>query len=639
MYVSLAEAAEFENIKYYSMVSKIRRGKQEAEKIYTGVKCGFEYRIPLESLSKSAQTRYFAKHPEVRDEAVLKVDKEPKKKILDADYFNKAQVEEAERIEKIIKEWQMFRFDFPGKKAEADKVFLEKYNVEHEVSISQRWLYDKDKAYREHGVLGLVDCRKNHEKRGRKIDEEAWSMFLAYYLDENRLSVKYVYDCIKKWIAIENLDIEMPSVATFRRASEDIPVSVIKYFRHGEKVFDDRCMLYVKRLYSGIFSNDYWSSDYHTLDMMVRDDVTGKVFRPHLVTWIDVRSRKVLSFRLHENSDSHGAILAFKDAVSKYGLPVNVYLDNGREFLVHDFGGKGRRKANYEGYGETMLERLGIRMVNAIVRNGKAKVIERSFKQVTSEFAKLYITYCGNRPGNRPERHNKIMKKEDNIPLLSEVKEDLKNYIYGYYNKRASEAEGLFEMSADECYAKNLLKKRTLSSQQLDYMLLRSAKLQKVSRQGVFIKIHGITMYYYDSDFVARNMGKLVYVRYDPDKLDSVRIYDEHEKFLTVAERLPEGGYDMEADKDAVIKIAKEKKKLKNFVKAFKEEKTQKIAVKSLKELVMDISRKNAQLEEEFDPIIIPANFELEKVVGAESMQNLINFDTMIKNAKGSKRK
>lgn len=371
----------------------------------------------------------------------------------------------------------------------------------------------------------------------------------------------------------------------------------------------------------------------------MRDDVTGKVFRPHLVTWIDVRSRKVLSFRLHENSDSHGAILAFKDAVSKYGLPVNVYLDNGREFLVHDFGGKGRRKANYEGYGETMLERLGIRMVNAIVRNGKAKVIERSFKQVTSEFAKLYITYCGNRPGNRPERHNKIMKKEDNIPLLSEVKEDLKNYIYGYYNKRASEAEGLFEMSADECYAKNLLKKRTLSSQQLDYMLLRSAKLQKVSRQGVFIKIHGITMYYYDSDFVARNMGKLVYVRYDPDKLDSVRIYDEHEKFLTVAERLPEGGYDMEADKDAVIKIAKEKKKLKNFVKAFKEEKTQKIAVKSLKELVMDISRKNAQLEEEFDPIIIPANFELEKVVGAESMQNLINFDTMIKNAKGSKRK
>ena len=96
----------------------------------------------------------------------------------------------------------------------------------------------------------------------------------------------------------------------------------------GEKAKDDLILPYVQRDYGSIDSNEWWTSDYHTLDMMVRDDRTGEVFRPHVVVWLDIRSRKFLAWRVRRSSDSDGVVLAFKDAVKTYGIPSNVYLDN-----------------------------------------------------------------------------------------------------------------------------------------------------------------------------------------------------------------------------------------------------------------------------------------------------------------------
>lgn len=119
-------------------------------------------------------------------------------------------------------------------------------------------------------------------------------------------------------------------------------------------------------------------------------------------------------------------------------------------------------------------------MVNAKVANGRAKIAERQFNTITNQFARMIKTYCGNKPTTRPEGHLDILKYEKNIPLLSEIENELREYIEGYYNNIESNAEGLEKTSPNKAYEKYLLKKRTLTDTMLDELLLRTTKLADI---------------------------------------------------------------------------------------------------------------------------------------------------------------
>ncbi len=640
--LTLQQVAELENKTYAALKMKIMRGKLNGIKIETGVKCGFEYRIPISELSDTAQKKYFAGQKITPSDADLyEVTGKQQPRPASLEQLTAAQREDAYFWESVLRDWHTFAAE-PKTRTEMTKLFVENFNANHDRKISVRTLYDKNKLYKDYGVAGLADGRMAHEKKGRQIDEKLWSVFTQWYLDENKRSISYLYTILQKWSKKENPDIVLPSEATIRRAVSEIPDPVIKYFREGNKAFEDQCLPYIVRTYENITSNEYWSSDYHSLDLMVRDDVTGEVYRPHLVPWIDIRSRKVLSLRMRRSSDSDGQILAFRDAAVKYGLPDNVYLDNGREFLVHDFGGRGKRKTDENAdYGTSMLERLGIRMVNAKVRNGKAKVIERSFKQVSDEFSRLFITYCGNRPENRPERHNSVLKNIDNIPLASEVLKDLTAYIEGMYNQDESEAEGLKGLSPNECYEKNLITKRALTSDQANIMLLRSSRLQSVSREGVFVTVGQKKVWFFDADFVSAHKDQKVYVRFDPDKLDAVRVYDKHEVFMAVLDRLPEGGYEGADDTEAIKYVNAEKRKVTRAVKAFVENQREIMDAPDLRGIVMDIARENIERDNrQYEASILNISFQTEKeelFKTAVGDAPIVDFNKMINNAKKKK--
>ncbi len=623
---------------------QILRGKLNAIKIETGIKCGFEYRIPLSELSDLAKKKYFAEQKTISALDIEEITGVKTIKNISLEQLTAAQREDAYFWDQVLKDWKAFTSEKPKARTEMTKQFVENFNESNDRKISVRTLYDKNKLYKECGVAGLADGRMNHEKKGHRIDEQIWSVFTQWYLDENKPSLSYLYTILEEWIRKENLSIKMPSEATFRRAVDQIPVPVIKYFREGNKVFEDECLPYIVRIYEKITSNEYWSSDYHTLDMMVRDDLTGEVYRPHIVTWIDIRSRKVLAMRMRRNSDSDGQILAFRDAAIKFGLPDNAYLDNGREYLVHDFGGRGKRKTDEKAnYGTAMLERLNIRMVNAKVRNGKAKVIERSFKQVSAEFSKLFITYCGNRPENRPERHNDVLKKIDNIPLASEVLKDLTTYIEGIYNQRESEASGLEGLTPNQCYAKNLITKRAITSDQANIMLLRSEKMQSVCREGVFVNVGKKKVWFFDAEFASNHMKSKVIVRFDPDNLESVRVYDEHEVFMAVLDRMPEGGYEGAADTEAIKFVSAEKRKVTRAVKNFVENQREIMEAPDLRDIVMSIARENIERENiNYEASVLDVSFqkELEKetlLKSAVGGEPIVDFNKMINNAKKSK--
>lgn len=89
--------------------------------------------------------------------------------------------------------------------------------------------------------------------------------------------------------------------------------------------------------------------------------------------------------------------------ILKYGIPDYIYVDNGREFLTTDVGGLGHRKRKGKADSNPftdfdpppVFKRLGITMINALVRNARAKIIERRFRDVKDHLSRLFESYTG----------------------------------------------------------------------------------------------------------------------------------------------------------------------------------------------------------------------------------------------------
>lgn len=636
--LTLKEVAELEHKDYFTVTKQIQRNKLEAIKIPTDSRQGFEYRVPISELTEKAQARYYASLQQLVEQPVLEEPETPEKYEQEIDELTGEQRDEIAFWKRAIDSWRSYIADFPKQRTEKTKEFIKIFNsMNPERAISERTLRNKYKLYKDHGDVALADHRKNRKDRGSTtINETLQNVFTQWWLDENQPTTSYIYKLVEAWAELEMPQLlPIPSYDSFYRLTKSIPLSVVKYFREGEKIFTDECAVYLKRMYDNLDSNDIWSSDYHTLDIFVRDDMTNKVFRPHVVVWIDVRSRKILSMALCESSNSDGVIIAFKKAVKSYGLPREVYLDNGREFLVRDFGGRGKRKSSAKNdYGTTMLERLDIRMTNARVRNGRAKVIERSFKQFSEEFSRLYLTYTGGRPDRRPERHSEVMKEETNIPLRSEVETALWTYIEGWHNCRESQAEGLYGKTPNECYETNLVKKRTATAEELDAIMLRTSRLQTVNRNGVYLKFGDRKVWFYDTDLVYNYLGHKVYVCYDSEDLSRVIIRDEQERRIGYATILEVGGYNKEMDKEAIKKVKSLENAQRQLVKGFKAERE--TETPDLLDVMLRKAQQNIDNNTHtYEAKVIEAFTTEEKTMpAAVGDSTVLDFDKMTENAK-----
>ena len=572
------EVAILEGAKTKTILKRIDRGTLIAHKIEVTGRQGFEYRIHPDKLSPKAQKRYYAEQKKAlaaEDLSGIDIpDRQRNYKDLSILDLTEKQRTEAYFWEKTVREWRRYISDFPKQKTEKTKEYVEMVNAANPLKpISERTMRRKWSLWRMHGTVALADDRglgENH--KGSRIPERAQAVFQQIYLDEGQPSATHAKLLTEEWAKRNAPELlPFPTISAFYYLIKTIPVPVMKYFREGEKAFTDECLPYIQRIYENFSSNDVWSADYHTLDFFVKDDITGEVFRPHLIVWIDVRSRKVLSAYLTRSANSDGNIIAFRKAVEEHGIPNAVYLDNGREFLVSDFGGRGiRKKDPNANYGTTILERLGVELHLATVRNSKAKVAERIFRSVTDEMSRLVRTYCGGKPGQRPDRLNGILKNGEDVPLLSKIREDVETYLYGWHNEKESFARGLNGKTPNECYHEYLTVKKVAPREELDLMLQRSARLQKVKRNGVFIKVGDTEVWFY-SDDLALAQGHGVFVRYNPENLQQVSVYDDQERFIAHAALAANGGYSFGngADVEAIKENKRRQRNIKQSVKEY----------------------------------------------------------------------
>lgn len=540
-YLTVNEYAELKECKGQYIRKLCKEGKIQAEQRPHPQNKKMCYMIPVSALSEELQAKYYGRLKAKINLPALKKDKKPVKKPKKSVSKTFEEMSETERREAnvwsgIIEEWLSIRSRYENK-AQADKMYVGKCQLEHpELQISRDILYRKLKAYKSDDVYGLVDKRGAWNKGASTIPPQVWDAFLWYWLDDRQPTAAKCYRGVIDWTEefYPELVSSIPSLRTFQRHIEsDVQYAVKVLMRDGEKAFKDRCLPYMIRLYDKLEANDCWIADNHTLDIQSLSD-ENTIHRLYLTAFLDAKSGVLVGWNITDTPNSQSTLLALRHAINRFGIPKCVYFDNGREFLTHDVAGMGHRKRkNIADDPPTIIQRLGIEMKNALVRNAKAKPIERTFGTVTSQFSKFFTGYCGGTILARPESLKRRIKNGE-LPRDYEIRDYLDTLIDGDYNLQpyGGAEPGFKGMTRLDVWNKSCKSVRQAKPEELNLMMMRSTRYQKIKRNGVYVEMFGEKLWYMDAKETVTNLEKEVYVRYDPADLRSVRIYDKDDKYL-----------------------------------------------------------------------------------------------------------
>lgn len=511
-----------------------------------------KYLIPVTSLPEELQLKYYKKQrtgagtaPELKEEPASK----PVKKVIKK-RFEEYTAEQREEIAMwcgILRQWQELRENY-RKKTDFDRDFCGMCRIEHDgIDISPDILYRKYAAFRVNDYDSLIDKRGGWNRGTTSMNEDVWKMFTRIYLVKSQPTVSRCYRDIQEWTRINYPELysSLPKERTFRRRIETIPECVLAFTRKGEKACFDKYLEYIERDYQDLNANDIWIADNHTLDI-VSLSPEGKPHRMSLTAFMDAKSGVIVGWNLCDHPCSQSTLLAMRAAaMNGYGLPLGVYFDNGSEFLVHDIGGRGHRtKANWNKGDDppTILELLGIKMTNALVKNAKAKNIERYFYTFKEFISKAFSGYSGGTILERPDDHAKKVKNRE-IPTDEEIAELLSLFINGGYNCREyggkeRKYKGMTRIDVwNESINSDEVLFRDAADDDLTLLMARNSRYQKIKRNGVFVELYGKKVWF-KNDETAFNVGREVYVRYDPANMNEVRVYDrETDSFLWVYQR------------------------------------------------------------------------------------------------------
>lgn len=537
-----------------------------------------EYLFPLESLPVQAQERHYEQQSlslsAPAKAALEEVRETPKQRPIDS--YTDDERAEISFWRDIIDQWMLYRRQPNKQMSELDQKFVQHMCVENPgIRLSVPTLYRKKKALEEGDLDSVIDRRGKARKGKTDMPGYVKKTFLHYYLvdggEGHAYSIQKCMEYTEKWAEKNAANaLPLPSYSSFYRLAMEVPEAVRILMREGERAYYNKASVYTRRDYESIASNDWWVGDTYTCDTITVGP-NGKTHRPYLTAWVDVRSGIFVGWYISfGGNSSQNSIYALRRACLAHGMPNhNVYVDNGREYLTFDFGGRGHRAKKVLANGEqpfepkTILDYMGVEMKNAIVQNSRAKLVERSFRNVKEHIMRLFPTYTGGSPEEKPEALKKALKRGE-IPTDEEFIEKVNKLINGYLNYEPYYGS----VPADkgkrriDVYNEHLEHVRHVREDVLNLMMLRTSKLRKVDREGVYLNIRGQKIWYNSLELHSRWQSKKVYLRYDPDDLSSVRVYREDGSFIMTVPRC-----ELEAEYGATQEDIARQQQLKNRFK------------------------------------------------------------------------
>ena len=344
-----------------------------------------------------------------------------------------------------------------------------------------------------------------------KGDHLFWEYFHAFYLNLNCLKLSAAYRMAVDKMRIIDPKCKVPSLAAARYDIANMDMMTIIMAREGETAARNMCVDFIQRDWSGIAAGFCVIGDSRTFDTRVRvwDDAAQKwrAVRPTIAALIDARSWYFAAYWITTepvNSDTLINTLALYCHNTGGEPPAVAYFDNGKDYCAQGFS----TPLEVEGYQHSIFQELGIRLQNATPYNGRAKTIERAFRDIMQQFDKMFPDYLGSTPAGRNAAADWFDSHAEELPSLEQFCELFDNYINNYHNtpklgKIHAGKSPLELWKTREC-------RQVYSKEQLQFAFLKPEGVRLVKR-GPAVSFDN-TFYYCDSVAV----GEKVLVKSDP---------------------------------------------------------------------------------------------------------------------------
>lgn len=394
------------------------------------------------------------------------------------------------------------------------KRFIEQYNEQNGESVSLDQLYDWKRRLDKDGIAALVDKRGGQNRGTSSIPDEAWELFKSWYLTQQCRSIQMCYNQVKEEYP------NVPSVSAFeRRVRKEFTEHILARYRGNYKDFRD-ALPYHERTKVGMNSNEIWSSDHHTCDTFVLDK-RGNVVRPTLTVITDIRSTRIMAFRVRDSEGNTSVVKqCLHDGMIKFGVPMKFYTDNGKDYTSKELS---------QDYPDSLVNALGIKQILAQPYHGQSKPVERFFETFEEHCGKLFRTYSGSNAVNRPDDTrmlNKKLAKKSYIPTIDEYVETVTAYI-AEYNSTAHSGRDMDGKSPNEVYLENLHHKREVKNPEVLRLLCGRFITRTVGRNG--IRMNNTTFTEYDGKLLPYYKRKVTVV-YDPEDMSSLTVLEHESK-------------------------------------------------------------------------------------------------------------
>lgn len=485
--------------------------------------------INLRSLPKDARDRYvLSQLPELSEVEAPKAD--------DTEIALRAYEHANGRAKKNFDKWTMILTKCDGITGTRElERFVASWNEQHpQLKTSVQSIYRQRSLVAECGKIALI----NHQDvMGSTVKDLWFEDFRNAYLTANKLSV-FSARMIAMGFAMQRGDIksekEFPSKDAFRRRlNREVAPDVIYFAREGKKKFYDNKGYHLDRDYSDLTAGSVWVGDTRTWDVFVKVPGQEKPATCYITLFLDFKTYMPMGWCLHHSSPStENTLMAMRNGIEKYGLPEALYVDNGREYRNRDFSGQSRmHKIDIdEQYADSLATRLGIKMHFAIVRNARAKVIERQFLVIKNGFDRLFNSFKGGTVVEKPEPLKAVLKSGDFL-TWDEFSKLADNYLREVFPGLPCLGKNHEGKSRAELWNEEIVKREPMKRVSKETLAMITSRT--VSGKIVHMGFHVQQLdAWYWAEWMPVYKGREVTLRYDPEDMRIAWCYDSEKKLI-----------------------------------------------------------------------------------------------------------
>lgn len=377
---------------------------------------------------------------------------------------------------------------------------------------------------------------------------EAWTFLVSDYLRPEKPAFSACFRRMEK-VAKKEGWTPIPSERSLRRRLEaEVPKAVQVVAREG-KAKAKTLYPAQRRTRSHLHAMQMVNMDGHKIDVFVRVPWSDLPVRMFLLGIQDLYSGKLVAWRITEAETWEAVRLVIGDMVETFGIPDDIYLDNGRAFASKWISGQTRTRFRFKIREEDprgLLTTLGVNIHWTTPYSGQSKPIERAWRDLAENIAKhpaVAGAYTGNKPDAKPENYMTRAIPIDDFRAHVSTRIAEHNAQTG---RRSATCQG---RSFDETFAASIAEPSTIvrwASKDQRALWLLASEVVKTRKGSGQIHFQGNR---YWSQALNQHAGKKVTLRFDPDNLHQpIQVYDLNNRLICEAACLDDTGFnDQEA--------------------------------------------------------------------------------------------